>query len=316
MPPFIVVRPSPIWIEGERLRLQFVGPLEVAFRVAGKAKRRRHQELDPQRHQGADIVGIDGERLFAERVCRIRLLADKSGLPLARVALESQVLGVAIGRGRPFDACGLGLDELKVDCVRQMRDDRVLRLQQIGAGRVELFGPEVSAAAGVDELGVDPHPIAARLHRAFENIAHAQILADRLGVDRLALEGHGRVARDDEGVADARETGGQFVGQGVDEVVLPRIAREVGEGQHDDRKPRGLGGRLRGDACGPVRIEEPPRAARDHNQQRRERGGERREPETPLLRRGRCGRHGFRRLRLRAGRRPAANRPGSARRCS
>ena len=112
-----------------------------------------------------------------------------------------------------------------------MRDDRVLRLQQIGAGRVELFGPEVSAAAGVDELGVDPHPIAARLHRAFENIAHAQILADRLGVDRLALEGHGRVARDDEGVADARETGGQFVGQGVDEVVLPRIARQVGEGQ-------------------------------------------------------------------------------------
>ena len=96
--------------------------------------------------------------------------------------------------------------------------------------------------------------------------------------------------------------GGQFVGQGVGEVVLPRIAREIGEGQHDDRKPRGLGGRLRGDACGPVRIEEPPRAARDHNQQRRERGGERREPETPLLRRGRCGRHrrhGFRRLRLR-----------------
>ena len=93
--------------------------------------------------------------------------------------------------------------------------------------------------------------------------------------------------------------GGQFVGQGVDEIVLPRIARQIGEGQHDNRKPRGLGGRLRGDACGPVRIEEPPRAARDHNEQRRERGGERGEPETPFLRRGRCGRHGFRRLRLR-----------------
>ena len=104
-----VVRPSPIWIEGERLGLQFVGPLEVAFGVAGNAKRRRQPELDPQRHQGADIVGIDGERLFAERVCCIRLLADPSGLPYARGALESQVLGVAIGRGRPFEACGLGL---------------------------------------------------------------------------------------------------------------------------------------------------------------------------------------------------------------
>ncbi|MGA9847296.1 MAG: hypothetical protein WBQ45_06605, partial [Roseiarcus sp.] len=92
-----------------------------------------------------------------------------------------------------------------------MRDDRILRLQQIGAGRVELFGPEVSAAAGVDELGVDPHPVAARLHRAFENIAHAQILADRLDVDRLALEGHGRIACDHESIAHARETRGQFV---------------------------------------------------------------------------------------------------------
>ena len=311
------MRPSPIRIEGERLGLQFIGPLEVAFRVAGNAKRRPHPELDPQHLQGADILGIDDERLFAERICCIRLLADPSGLLHACGALESQVLGVAIGRRRLFDACALGLDELKIECARQMRDDRVLCLQQIGAGRVELFGPEVSAAAGVDELGVDPHPVAARLHRSFENIAHAQILADRLRVDRLALEGHGSVARDDEGVADARETGGQFIGQGVDEVVLPRIAREIGEGQHDDRKPRGLGGRLRGDACGPVRIEEPPRAARDHNQQRRERGGERRKPETPLLRRGRTGVTCSPPVASPArGRRPQANRPGSARRCS
>jgi hypothetical protein len=102
--------------------------------VAGKANSRLSPRLDPQYHQSADIVGIDGERLFAERVCRIRLLADKSGLPMARVALESQVLGVAIGRGRALEPCALSIDELNVDCVRQMRDDRVLRLQQIGAG--------------------------------------------------------------------------------------------------------------------------------------------------------------------------------------
>ena len=100
---------------------------------------------------------------------------------------------------------------------------------------------------------------------------------------------HGRIARDDEGVADARETGYQFIGRGVDEVVLPRIAREVGEGQHDDRKTRGLGGRLRGDACGPVRSEEPPRAARDHDQQRRERGGEHASPKRPFCGVGAAG---------------------------
>ena len=117
-PALLVVRESPIWIDGERLRVQFVGPLEIAFRVAGNAKQRRREELDLQCHQGADIVGIDGERLFAERECRIRVLADPSGLPCARGALESQVLGVAIGRGRPFSARALGLSELKVECVR------------------------------------------------------------------------------------------------------------------------------------------------------------------------------------------------------
>jgi hypothetical protein len=196
----------------------------------------------PQYTQGADIVRIDGERLFAERECRIRLLADPSGLRKARIALKSQVLGVGIRRGRVFETGGLGISKVKVYCARQMRDDRVLRLQQIGAGRIELFGPQMRTAAGVDELGVDAHPVAARLDRAFENIAHAQILTDRLGVDRPAPEGHGRIARDDEAVAHARETGGQFVGQGVDEIVLPRIAREVGEGRDDDRKPRGFRG--------------------------------------------------------------------------
>ena len=205
--------------------------------------------------QGAVIVGIDGERLFAQCECRVRLLADISGLPHARIAPERQVLDVASVRGRPFDTRGLGLLELEVHRRRQVSDNRVLRLQHIGAGRVELFGPHVRAAAGVDELGVDPHLIAARLNRAFENIPHPQFLADRLGVDGLALEGHGRVARDHEGVAHARETGGQFVGQGVDEVILLRVAREVGEGHDDDRKPRGLGGRFRSDACGPVRVE-------------------------------------------------------------
>ena len=177
----------------------------------------------------------------------------------------------------------------------QMRDNLVLHLQQIGAGSVELIGPEMGAAPGVDELGVDPHLIAARLNRAFQHIAHAQILADRLGVDRLALVGKGGVARDDEAVADARESGGQFIGERVGEVVLRRIAAEIGEGQHDEGKTlsRKRRRRVRGDGRRPVRAEEPPRAARDQHEQRRDPGGERREPEAPLLRRGRCGRHGL-----------------------
>ena len=94
---------------------------------------------------------------------------------------------------------------------------------------------------------------------------------------------------------------GQFVRQGVDEVILPRIAGEVGERQHDYRETRGLGRRLRGDACGQVRAEEIPGGCRNHHEQRRERGGEPCESGTPLPGGARGGGHGlrrFRRLRL------------------
>ncbi len=126
--------------------------------------------------------------------------ADFAGLGKALQGFLPDAAFAPPNAPNPFDGGGLGRQWFSVvgvnaanraERVEQARagfdlgDDRVLRLQQIGAGRVELFGPEVSAAAGVDELGVDPHPIAARLHRAFENIAHAQILADRLGGRRV-----------------------------------------------------------------------------------------------------------------------------------
>ena len=101
------------------------------------------------------------------------------------------------------------------------------------------------AAAGVDELGVDPDLITAWLHRAFEDIAHAEIFPDRLGVHRLTLVGHGRIARDHEHAGDGaghpREARGQFISERVDDIILRRIAAEVGEGHDNDRKARGLG---------------------------------------------------------------------------
>ena len=227
-----------------------------------------YKNLTDNQARARDIVGIGGERLFAETVTRVRFLAEISAFLYARLALESQVLGVGVCRWRPFETGGLGLGELNVHRARQTGDDLVLHLQQIGAGGVELIGPEMRAAVGVDELGVDPDLIAAGQHRAFQHIAHAQILADRLGVDRLALEGEGRIARDDEAVADARESGGQFIGEGVGEVILRRIAAEIGERQHDNGKT--LSGerrrRVRGDGRRPVRVEEPPCACRDDDE--------------------------------------------------
>jgi len=51
-----------------------------------------------------------------------------------------------------------------------------------------LFRPQVSAAVGVDELRVDLIRSPLGSTEPSEHVAHAQILADRLGVDRLALK--------------------------------------------------------------------------------------------------------------------------------
>jgi hypothetical protein len=109
-----------------------------------------------------------------------------SPFPQRALALERQILGVGICHRRPLEAGGLRLWELGVQRARQMGDDLVLHLQQLSPGGVELFGPEVGAAFGINKLGVDPDLIAARLDRAFEHVANAQVPANSLGVDRLA----------------------------------------------------------------------------------------------------------------------------------
>src|SRR5208337_3948361 len=64
------------WIEGEHFRHQFVAPLEIGLRGGAEVVRDRLPVLDRQKGQGINIVGIDGERLFAETETRLRLLAD------------------------------------------------------------------------------------------------------------------------------------------------------------------------------------------------------------------------------------------------
>ena len=145
----------------------------------------------------------------------------------------------------------------------------ILQLEEIGDAFLEPIGPEMRAGLAIDKLRVDAHPVLVALHRAFEDIAHAQFLADLLGVDVLALEGEGGVARDHEAVADAREVGREVLRDAVGEIILAWIAREVREGQHHDGKMRGVGPRcwcIRGDGRRSVRAEEIPSAARNRDE--------------------------------------------------
>src|SRR5208337_567836 len=116
-----------------------------------------------------------------------------------------------------------------------------LQLEYVGDVLFETIGPKMGAARRVDQLRVDAHSALVALHRSFEDVSHAKLLADLLGVDVLPLERESRVAGDHETAANARQIGGQILGYAISEVILVRVVREVGEWQHDERKARGLG---------------------------------------------------------------------------
>ena len=97
------------------------------------------------------------------------------------------------------------------------------------------------ACFGVDELHVDAHAVSAALNAALEDIADVQFAPDRLHVERLAFVGESRIAGDHERAANAREIGRQALGDPVDEMLLLRVAADIGERQDDDRQARRRG---------------------------------------------------------------------------
>ena len=94
------------------------------------------------------------------------------------------------------------------------------------------------AGFGVDELHVDAHAVSAALNAALEHIADVQLAADLLQIDGLALVGEGGVAPDHERASNARKVGRQALRDPVDEMLLLRVAADIGERQDDDREAR------------------------------------------------------------------------------
>ena len=120
----------------------------------------------------------------------------------------------------------------------QARDDFVLHVEEIGQGLVEPLGPEMVAGFGVDELHVDTHAISAALNAALEDITDVQLAPDLLQVDGFALVGECGVAPDHERASNTRKIGRQALRDPVDEMLLLRVAADIGERQNDDREAR------------------------------------------------------------------------------
>jgi len=87
------------------------------------------------------------------------------------------------------------------------------------------------AAFGIDQLHVDLYLVAEAPHAAFQDITDPKVLADLLHIDRFPFEAEGGAAGDHEAVGDAREVGGQILGDGVSEIFLLRIVGQIGKRQ-------------------------------------------------------------------------------------
>src|SRR5262245_18576773 len=82
-----------------------------------------------------------------------------------------------------------------------------LEVKDVFERAVVAVSPEVRASLSLDQLPGDAHPPAGFAHRAFEHIADAELAADLLHVDGLALVREARITGDDKEPTDARERG-------------------------------------------------------------------------------------------------------------
>ena len=174
-------------------------------------------------------------------------------------------LDVPVGAHQAFPGAEFGrvlglrsLDLRRHDARRDRAGDLVGHLVLDGEDVLEAaivaLGPDVMPIGCVDELRGDANAVPGFAHAAFEHVAHAKFAADLAHVDRLALVGERRVARDDEQPARSRQRRDDILGDAVGEILLLRIAAHVLEGQHRDRR---LGRKRRAWCCDSVLPADP-----------------------------------------------------------
>ena len=113
----------------------------------------------------------------------------------------------------------LSLDSGRQACCDPPRD-LVLDGKDILEIAIVALGPKVAAAPGIDELRRHPDALASSPDAAFRKIAHAELPADLPQIQRAALVGKGRIARDDEQRAEARKLGDDIFSDPVGKIFL------------------------------------------------------------------------------------------------
>src|SRR5215469_9388569 len=137
-------------------------------------------------NQRTDIVLVEPQRRLEKTAGLPRRLERQitvPGGPAEKGVIDRvETIGTLTRR-----TAALRRDHLYMDGTSQSGRHLVLHVEEIGALLVEAFGPQMSAALGINELRVKADPFARVLYTAFENIVHTELAADVAAVYGLAL---------------------------------------------------------------------------------------------------------------------------------
>src|SRR5262249_36925287 len=105
------------------------------------------------------------------------------------------VIGVEALGGLALGAFDLGRFLLRPDAAYHVGGHAVLQLEDVFEAAVETLRPQMRARGGVDELAGDAQTVRRFAHATLEHVAHPQLAADLLHIDRSALVGKAGIAR-------------------------------------------------------------------------------------------------------------------------
>ena len=111
----------------------------------------------------------------------LRISFTRRRFQVSDAASENVVQRVGM-LGRPGS---LRSDQFEAERVREPARDLVLQGEQIAGVAADALGPQMGVGLGIDQLGTDADLIARPPDASLEHIAHTEIAADLLGVDRL-----------------------------------------------------------------------------------------------------------------------------------
>ena len=189
-----------------------VGPGQAGVRP-GKCRVSLHGLLEiPQRLPDRD--------LFA--------LPNKS-FPLEEVEVGLHVLGFLQRRDR-----GMCRGKVARKCSDHLRRDVALHREHVVEGVIVLRRPNVLLGRDVDHLDGDPDSVRRLPDAPLNHRPNPELLSDLRDVLLLLLVFHDGRPRDYLQAADERETGDQFLGQAVSEVLVVRVRAHAHERKDGD----------------------------------------------------------------------------------